>query len=692
MRWLDYPFYRILFFLIAGIVYSNFVEINSQLFLYGVVIVFLLNIVILTFRKRLIIAKSLYSFVVYIFFFCLGAIHFQLQSELQSDHFINEQIQGQDHVLEFKLKQRLAPNKFNDRFYAEMIALDQQQVSGNTLVLFKRSDSLNFKVGDRLTVYDDVNLPAFERNPGDFDYRKYLKSIDVYGQIYVDTPKILSYKNGSQALGFLLGLRNTILEKLAASGLNDNPRGMIEALVLGQRQNVDPEVTKSFRDAGVIHILALSGLHVGIILLILRFLTKRILRLKYGRWIQSVVLIFLLWSFALLTGMSPSIMRAVTMFSFVAIGLNLKRKGSVYHSLTLSAFVLLIYDPRLLFQVGFQLSYMAVFSIVLIQPVLAGLWPWRNKVKDFLWKIFTVTVAAQIGVAGISLFYFNQFPGLFILGNMLLLPVLPFIIGAALLLIFLLLIGIPIDWLTALLNVVLEFIIETVAKISSLEAFIIKDVHITFWETVLIYVALFSFILFFLPYFKRSKRERFYLKKPNWMLHLSLLSLMVLFGYKSYNKIRTNKDSFLILHQATGSAVSLSNQDQATLLTDLHVMDSLRAVNSLERLKAIEAHRDKNLKLADLNNLISYKNKKLLVIDENGIYDSSIKNATVLLSHSPKINLERLILETQPNRIIADGSNYRNVVEDWKATCEKFAIELLNTYEVGAVELLVAND
>ena len=692
MRWLDYPFYRILFFLVVGIIFQHQLEMDDSLFLVCTLICFSVIAIIIVLSKFIRLPKFIFATSTYIFFFSLGALLFSNKNGLSNDHFIHKQVQGQDHVLQLKLKQRLAPNKFNDRFYAEVIALDQQQVSGNTLVLFKRSDSLDFQVGDRLTVYDDVNLPAFERNPGDFDYRKYLKSIDVYGQIYVDTPKILSYENGSQELGVLLRLRTTILEKLEASGLNDNPRGVIEALVLGQRQNVDPEVTKSFRDAGVIHILALSGLHVGIILLILRFLTKRILRMKYGRWIQSVVLIFLLWSFALLTGMSPSIMRAVTMFSFVAVGLNLKRKGSVYHSLTLSAFVLLLFDPRLLFQVGFQLSYMAVFSIVLIQPVLAGLWPWRNKVKDFFWNIFTVTVAAQIGVAGISLFYFNQFPGLFILGNMLLLPVLPFIIGAALLLIFLLLFSIPTDWLTTVLNAVLEFIIETVARISSMESFIVKDVHLTFWETALIYVAIFSFVLFLLPYFKRSKRERFYLKKPNWMLHLSLLSLVVLFGLKSYEKLNTDKDSFLVLHQATGSAVSLSNQDQATLFTDLHVMDSLRALNSLERLKAIETHRDKDLSLVSLNNLIQYKNNRLLVIGENGLYDISIKNATVLLSHSPKINLERLILETQPKRIIADGSNYRNVVESWKITCNKMGVELLNTYEVGAVELMMAND
>lgn len=687
MRWLDYPFYRILLFLIAGILFSRFIEIDSTLFIYAICGAVLCAMIVLLIGKFSFVFKGVFALSVYSFFFFIGGAHLYFQNELGANHFIQKQTQGQDHVLQLKLSQRLTPNKFNDRFYAQVIALDQEAVSGNTLVLFKRADSLGYKVGDRLTVYDDVNLPAFARNPGDFDYRKYLKSIDVYGQVYVDKPRILSYTSGEGDLGFLLQLRKTILTKLAGSGLRDRPKAMIEALVLGQRQNVDPEVTKSFRDAGVIHILALSGLHVGIILLILRFLTRRLLRLKYGRWIQSAVLIILLWSFALLTGMSPSIMRAVTMFSFVAVGMNLKRKGSVYHSLTLSAFVLLLYDPRLLFQVGFQLSYMAVFSIVLIQPVIAGLWTWRNKVKDFLWSIFTVTLSAQIGVAGISLFYFHQFPGLFILGNMLLLPLLPFIIGASLLLIFLLLIGFPTGWLTTSLNTVLEFIIETVARISSWDSFIIKEVHVSLWETILTYVALFSFILFLLPYFKRSKRERFYLKKPNWMLHLSVVSLILLFGIKGFESYSSSKDRFLVLHQATGSAVSVSNKNHAMLFADLHVMDSIRAVNSLERLKAIENNRGKELILDSLKNVISYKDAQLIVVDQNGIYNTDIKNATILLSHSPKINLERLILELNPKLIIADGSNYRNVVEAWKMTCDKRKVELLNTYEVGAIDI-----
>ncbi|WP_292892028.1 ComEC/Rec2 family competence protein [Nonlabens sp.] len=687
MRWLDYAFYRILFFLIAGIIFSRGIELPVVTYLYSLGISFLIALFSLLIHKYSFFSKALFAVAVYCFFFFLGGILLQLSNQLSSNHFIDKQVHGEDQVISLELQQRLSSNSFNDRFYAEVFFLGSQEVSGKALVSFKRTDSLDYQVGDRLVVYEQIDVPAFARNPGDFDYRAYLKSIDVYGQIDVDPTRIWNDEKSPDKMDGLLVIRNRILNKLTASGLKERPRAMIEALVLGQRQNVDPELTKSFRDAGVIHILALSGLHVGIILLILRFLTQSILRLKYGRWIQSTVLIVLLWSFALLTGMSPSIMRAVTMFSFVAIGMNLKRKGSVYHSLTLSAFVLLIYDPRLLFQVGFQLSYMAVFSIVLIQPVLAGLWTWHNKVKDFFWSICTVTIAAQIGVAGVSLFYFHQFPGLFILGNLLLLPVLPLIIGAALLLILLLLIGLPTDWLTTALNVLLEFIMKTVANISSWESFIITDIYITWWEMILMYTVLFSLVLFLVPYFKRSKKERFYLKKPNWMLHLSLASAILWMGIRSFETYAYSEEQFLVLHQATGSAVSLSNKEQALLLTDLHVMDTTRAVNSLERLKNIENHRGKKLSIADLQSMVHYKDAQLVVIAENGVYDTSIKSANVLLSHSPKINIERLILDTHPKIIIADGSNYRHLIEAWKITCDQRNIRFLNTYEDGAVAI-----
>lgn len=684
---MSYPFYRILFLFIAGIVAARFngLELEYAQILIGIS---LISIVVAQFLSSLWVKKYVFGGSVLAFFFGLGSFLFYNTQQLPKHHFTNQDVIGEEHLIRFRLTDRLTPNEFNSRFYAEVQEVNGRLSTGRILVLFKRADSVDYNVGQELLVYDDINDASDARNPGDFNYKEYLASIDVYGQLYVDLPNVFEVlDHTADDLGFLERLRENILNELAQSGLHLEPRSMIEALVLGQRQNIDPEITKSFRDAGVIHILALSGLHVGIILLILRWLTRPVLRLRNGNWIQSGLVVFLLWCFALMTGLSPSIFRAVTMFSFVAVGMNIKRKASVFHSLTLSAFVLLFVDARLLFQVGFQLSYMAVYSIVLLQPILTRIWPWRNKFKDFFWKIFTVTFAAQIGVAPLSIFYFHQLPGLFLVGNMVLLPALPFIIGAALLLIVLLLINAPTAWLVSALNYVLEWIISFVGRISSYDAFIFKDLYLELHELILIYVIIFGIALYLKPFIKRSRRQLINWMRPNWMLHVSLAAFVLFIGIGAVTDASHKEDEVLLLHQARGSAISLSNKDQVRLFVDLSKMDSLRAQNSLKRLVNISTHRDKQLDTLHLKNLFSFQEVDLVRIDSSGVWDSIRKNQLVLLSHSPKINLERLIQEIQPKAIISDGSNYRSSVEEWKATCDAYNVSFYNTYEKGAIDL-----
>ena len=343
---MNYAFYRFLGLLVAGILCARFLDISLEFVTIGLALAALSAILIALLIKVSRIQKLLFGFGSLTFFFFLGAFILLEKERLSEDHFVNAGVLGEQHLVEFKLIDQLNPNEYNTRFYADVLAIDGIKSTGKILVLFKRVDSVEYELGQKLTVYDDINKASDARNPGDFNYKKYLESIDVYGQLYVDRSSIFKVsKTDRDRTSFLDRLKVTMLNKLDNSGLEKAPKSIIEALVLGQRQNVDPEITKSFRDAGVIHILALSGLHVGIILLILQFLTRPMLRLPSGRWFQSILIIVFLWCFAILTGMSPSIMRAVTMFSFVAVGMNIKRKASTFHSLTLSALFLLLFDP-----------------------------------------------------------------------------------------------------------------------------------------------------------------------------------------------------------------------------------------------------------------------------------------------------------------------------------------------------------
>ncbi|AZQ43612.1 ComEC/Rec2 family competence protein [Nonlabens ponticola] len=691
MRWLDYPLYRLLGFFVLGIISARFLEFDLlQLGAVSIVlfIAFLTSFFIFRFS---VVSKWIFTLSSSLLFTVIGFCLYQIQTEVFPENHLSQLEQtSAEQLIDFTLTQQLATNQYNHRFYAKLHSVGGTQVSGSILVLFKKTDSVAVKVGSRLIAFDDINAASDGRNPGDFNYKEYLKSIDVYGQVYVDLPKILSVSSKTD-LPWYVQLRNTLLEKLESSELKAQPRAMIEALILGQRQNVDPAVSRSFRDAGVIHILALSGLHVGIILLILRFATRWMHRLPYGRWLQAALLIVLLWCFAFLTGMSPSITRAVTMFSFVALGLAFKKKPSVFHSLTASALFLLVLDPRLLFQVGFQLSYTAVLGIVLLQPLFLSLFP---KKRNFLYRLlintFCVTLAAQLAVAPLSAFYFHQLPVSFIIGNMLLLPVLPIIIGLSILFFVTLLSNIPTSEFAVILNYIFETIIEVISVIGSWTSLIIKDIYLDSWQVVLIYIAMLGLALFIKPHVARSKKEQFILVKPNNMLHVSLVALILLIGVSLYDSMK-DEEYFMVLHQSRASAITIANKDQAQLYCAAGNMESQRRANSIKRLSNVSFLQGKHIVIDSLPNLVSYGDRSILIIDESsvlGALDQVPEDAILLLQGSPKINLEELIMKVQPQIIISDGSNYPSDVKRWTATCEKMNVKFFNTYNDGAIDLL----
>lgn len=690
MRWLDYPFYRILMALIAGIVISRFYSLSLEGVLWSTVALFILCVFSIVLRRFRELSRSIFTFSSLLFFIGLGALLFHFQSNyLPADHYEKIDLQGENQLLVLELSDQLSSNQYNNRFYAQVRQIDTLPATGKVLVLFKRADSLNLRVGDRLTVFDDINDASNARNPGDFNYKEYLESIDVYGQVYVDKSGILGISRDQAVLPWYVELRNDLLDDLANSNLEPQPRALIEALVLGQRQNVDPKISQEFRDAGVIHILALSGLHVGILLLILKFCFKWMLGWKHGLVLQTLVIIGLLWGFAFLTGMSPSIMRAVTMFSFVAIGMNLNRKGSVFHSLTVSALVLLLIDSRLLFQVGFQLSYTAVLAIVMLQPIFASLLPRpRNWLLRNLWQIFTVTLAAQIGVAPLSIYYFHQFPLLFLLGNMLLLLVLPVILATSLFFIVLLQTGIPTAWLADLLNHTFNVIIEVVSWISSFDVWVLKDLFLTPVEVIFWYLMLWSLALFLRPQLMISRRERLKLVNPNYYFHVCLTSLcgLLILGILETQKASQN---FMVLHQSRGSAVAISNGTKGKLLTHISSMTKSRKEESLSRLKNTSVFREQEVSVDSLPAGIEFRDRELLVIDGSSVYTKSkIEAPILLLSHSPKVNLNQVITDLKPSLIIADGSNFRNMVQRWEKTCRERKVVFINTYEHGAVNLM----
>jgi competence protein ComEC len=217
-------------------------------------------------------------------------------------------------------------------------------------------------------------------------------------------------------------LRDRIVENLRKSNFNSEELNVVVALILGQQQDISPEILHDYQFAGAVHILSVSGLHVGYLLLFINFLLLPFPKSKIGNLARFFIIFFSLGGFAIIAGLSPSVVRSVTMFSFVAGGMCLKRETNIFHTLLVSLLLILIVSPSFLFDVGFQLSYVSLFFIVWLQPLFKQIWQPNNKIKGYFWDILTVSFAAQIGAFPLSIYYFHQFPGLFFLTNLVILP------------------------------------------------------------------------------------------------------------------------------------------------------------------------------------------------------------------------------------------------------------------------------
>lgn len=212
------------------------------------------------------------------------------------------------------------------------------------------------------------------------------------------------------------------MEQIDLMILDHQANQIAKALLLGQKKSLDKEVSEAYATAGAMHVLAVSGLHVGIIYGFF-FLFVKPYRLSVRKRVLYLSgLILLIWSYAMLTGMSPSVMRAATMFSLMAMAQMKSRSPSIFNAIALSALILLVFDPFLIYAVGFQLSYAALLGILIIQPLLVRLWLPKNRVLEYAWQISTVGIAAQLATFPISVYYFNVFPVYFIISNLVAIP------------------------------------------------------------------------------------------------------------------------------------------------------------------------------------------------------------------------------------------------------------------------------
>jgi len=672
-----FPIARITFWFIGGILLAFYAKPNltAAVFFLGVTLLFCGY----SFYKsnRTFTPNSTFGMALYLVFFSIGITTTLFHNEtIFKNHYTQNESNFEDSKnFHLVIREKLKNSAKYNRYFAEVISVENKSSCGKILLNIKKdSVEKNIKTGNQLLVHDQLLHHFKPNNPNQFDYGKYLETKGIYAQIYTDPTAIkISTEIEKGIFYYTSNFRNTILENLDKSGFKKEELAVIAALILGQQQDISPEVLRDYQYAGAVHILSVSGLHVGFILLFITFLLQPIPNTRLGNTSKLVIVIISLWLFAFVAGLAPSVVRSTVMFCFIAVGMHLKRETNTFHTAIVSLFLILLFEPLFLFDIGFQLSYLAVFSILWLQPLLDKIWQPKNKITTYFWNILTVSFAAQIGTLTLSIYYFHQFPGLFFITNLILIPFLSVIMALGTVLMLLA----YFDWIPVLLSKTVEVFISVtntiIHKIASVESFVLTAIPLSFSLMLLAYLIIISWTIWF--------------QKPKFnKLMVAIASLflfqIILFSTK-WNSEKNGE--FIVFNVMKKSIIAMKNNSSINLFSSEAISKNSFEERMLQTYAT--ANYSKISKTEPLTNTLYFNHKKILIIDSSAVYNTSISPDIVLLTHSPKINLERLLTTQKPEIIIADASNYKSYTTAWKQTCLKRKIPFHSTYEKGFYSL-----
>ncbi|MFN7100198.1 MAG: ComEC/Rec2 family competence protein, partial [Flavobacterium sp.] len=566
--------------------------------------------------------------------------------------------------------EKLKNSAYANRYVAELKNIDQEERTGSILLnITNPSNIASLQIGSELRFKTKLvaNKPVL--NPHQFDYGSYLRNKQIYAQIYVEPTEIEISSTYSKDIWYYTAqFRERMISNIKTNGFSNRELQIAIALLLGQQQEIDPDLVKDYQFAGAVHILSVSGLHVGFILIFMTYLLRIVPNTKKGSLLKLFITLLSLWLFGALAGFAPSVVRSVTMFSFIAIGKHLRRGTDIYHTLLVSILLILLIRPSFLFDVGFQLSYTAVFFIIWLQPLIASLWKPKTKIATYFWDILTLSFAAQIGTLPLSIYYFHQFPGLFFVTNLIIIPLLTFIMA----------IGVFImGWaafhevpraITQLLEWTITAINKIISSIASVEQFILTDIPLHFYLLIGGYFMIIATILC--------------LKKPSYS-KLMLVLITILGTQLAYLILRNqfaNQNEMIVYQSTKNSLITIRNGTTINVFTN-PLFDKNSKNNLLTNYKTATYSQIKNIK--SIPNLISYKGHKIMILDSTSVWIKNSRPEILLLTQSARVNLDRLLKELKPKIVLADGSNYKTLLEPWKQSCEQQKIPFHATAEKG---------
>ena len=447
-----------------------------------------------------------------------------------------------------------------------LIASGSATPATGLLMLYLEKDSLapTLRPGDLIMTanrYEAVRPPG---NPDQFNYRRFLARRHIHHTTYRRSGQWHA-TGTSQGLVLVKAanqLRGRALQVFAGHMPQGHEYAVISALLLGYRDLLDEDLQRAFAGAGAMHILCVSGLHVGIIYLVLKALLAFLGRFPGGTALQLTITLLMIWLYAAITGLSPSVLRASTMFSFVAAGHTFHRRTNIYNTLAASAILLMTINPYIITRIGFQLSYLAVISIVALQPKLCSLLKPPHLITSKAWAIATVSVAAQLATGPLALHYFNQFPNYFLLTNLAVIPLSALIIYSGLLTLALSFIPVVGYLCGQWLYLLLMALHHVVRFIEGLPWSTTADVHLTLPATILLFVLLGGMLAYLLA----GKRTA---------VSVALLATLLMLAMATARMITRHRQHVLVVYQVSNAtAIDLVVGRERLALRCNHLMEN----------------------------------------------------------------------------------------------------------------------
>ena len=424
--WQEAPLFRPLLPLIAGIAFYDCGLPASRYFITIVVLLLCSGMLLLVnsvVRRRKHWMEYLQPLLTLLFFTSLGWCAYAANDSRNRPHWFAKDV-DRDAACIVRLldkpQQRAATTKNTVEVLYTLKEGSIKRVDGKALLyLYHRPDGISFAEGDTLLIPARWEPVRNSGNPFAFDNARFQRRRGILFQQFLSPDQaILIAKANTKDAGFIKRTHNWCSRQISAYVRDSATTGLLQAMLLGDESGFDPELRQAYSETGVIHIVSISGSHVAVLFLLVTGLLFWI-RGRHGAWIKYSVGVALVWLYVLMAGAPPSALRSAIMFTIIALGIVVNREGQALNTVFGAAFILLLGEPAWLFSVGFQLSFGAVLSILLFYRPIYSLWPQSNWLGRKAWQAVSASVAAEILTAPLVLYYFHNFPLVFILANLL---------------------------------------------------------------------------------------------------------------------------------------------------------------------------------------------------------------------------------------------------------------------------------